>query len=74
MQALGTELVTAMEVRHERQGVQARALSEEALARIAVMNEAQGDQEFVGSRQKRKARPADIRGWSRPLTGRKSSG
>ena len=38
--ALGVELRTAMDVLHERQGIRARALFEEALSRIAAMNEA----------------------------------
>ena len=40
MQALGGDLRTTMEALHERQGTLARTLFEEALGRIAAMNEA----------------------------------
>ena len=40
MQALGGDLRNTMEALHERQGILARALFEEALGRIAAMNEA----------------------------------
>jgi len=39
MRALGTELRTTMEMLHERQGIETRVLFEEALSRIAAMNE-----------------------------------
>lgn len=39
MHALGGDLRTTMEALHERQGILARALFEEALSRIAAMNE-----------------------------------
>ena len=39
LKTLRADLVTAMEMLHERQGIEARALFEEAIGRIAAMNE-----------------------------------